>query len=768
MDLNEITFIPELFKQKSKGFDPVVADDPFISYAVLKDCCSLFASGGPCIPNYVTKEPIVSNIIQFSDDVWNDIAKGHKEREKREREAEKELEKEKEKEEAVAHQIKKKLDSEIDGVFNKHCFFLKKPCPVLIPYKSSLTHDEHEAYLRAFLKFKIRAAKTAAETAEYQHYLRLQNRVYEEQNCFMQFSHQVARLQMTAYNKVPDVITNYIDEYVQHRCKRSCKYESSYVDEQQIPICPQDPKKRFNSLCFTHIGHLLSLGSIPWIKIPNCHVANKLLVDESVSIQQPPAVDKKKDLKDILYKTPVSKDHNAAYLAQKHEANIVISSSALKIIADNYGPNFDKEWDIPVEVKSYPVKDADGSERNHRVVFIDKPMVKKTWTPMEKKQLFYKKSALASLTEIKRVPFFRMKSPLGFQYEKKEQTECTQYDDDFLDLTSTANHDTFGAQPAVVSPISKSPKKKRMAKASEAEKSPKKKGMAKASEAEKLLPVVKRETNSTDESCNPLLIDVKIENEKDKNIEIESHNELGSSYGKIEKERKGNKNSKKSKTMNSNPSKINNESGLQKTTIKREDTRELQPNNSSKSKYTEPPGCSSGGGVLENLLDMQESLFNSAQASNPQKLEKSKGSPTSHIEKPWSGTLHTEWQEHTQRQNCPAWSGINVHYQLFSLDFSSSDPGNTLQPFRIIVRHNLHGLSRFRSKKESSQAYIVYPKPESQAYFGCEVNTLSEIVQQWIHLLVRPNTTLLQDPIVALGSLNDCPGVSRYPAGINI
>ena len=51
----------------------------------------------------------------------------------------------------------------------------------------------------------------------------------------------------------------------------------------------------------------------------------------------------------------MSVDRNAAYLAQQHRANIVISTSAMKVLADNHGPNFDKEWDIPVEVKSYLV-----------------------------------------------------------------------------------------------------------------------------------------------------------------------------------------------------------------------------------------------------------------------------------------------------------------------------------------------------------------------------------------------------------------------------
>lgn len=52
----------------------------------------------------------------------------------------------------------------------------------------------------------------------------------------------------------------------------------------------------------------------------------------------------------------MSADRNAEYLAHYHRANIVISTSAMKVLVDNHGPNFDKEWDIPVEVKSYAEK----------------------------------------------------------------------------------------------------------------------------------------------------------------------------------------------------------------------------------------------------------------------------------------------------------------------------------------------------------------------------------------------------------------------------
>ena len=47
----------------------------------------------------------------------------------------------------------------------------------------------------------------------------------------------------------------------QHRWERSKKYPSRYVTEQNLPIRPQDPNKKFENLDFKHIGHLLSIVS---------------------------------------------------------------------------------------------------------------------------------------------------------------------------------------------------------------------------------------------------------------------------------------------------------------------------------------------------------------------------------------------------------------------------------------------------------------------------------------------------------------------------
>ena len=49
---------------------------------------------------------------------------------------------------------------------SKHNVFLKRSCPVKIPYKSSLTHEEHSFYLIAFLKYRARPPKTSVEHRE--------------------------------------------------------------------------------------------------------------------------------------------------------------------------------------------------------------------------------------------------------------------------------------------------------------------------------------------------------------------------------------------------------------------------------------------------------------------------------------------------------------------------------------------------------------------------------------------------------------------------
>ncbi|XP_045109399.1 little elongation complex subunit 2-like isoform X2 [Portunus trituberculatus] len=659
MNRKSVTFIPGIFRAQHVD-DNIQKDEPFVSEESLQQYCSLFAVDG--VPSNIREDPYLAEIIKFSDEDLDNIAQVQNQRQERQREEEKEIE-EKEKAE-------KKANSKVDQIFKEKAFYLKKQCPVKIPYKSSLTHEEHAAYLQVFLRLKKKSTTSGAEIPGYDNFLRLQNRVFEEQVNFMKFSHQVAVLELQAYNTIPGVINKYIDEYFQHRCKRASKYKEHYTTEQQIPICPLDHEKNFGKLSFTHIGHLLSLGTLPLIMIPHKLGSYTLKIDETVSERECRAQRMVQD-RNVLNDTPVSADRNAEYLAQQHRANIVISTSALKVLADNHGPNFDKEWDIPVEVKSYMIKDPDGNQTQHRVVYIDKPMPKKIWTPLEKKQLFFKKASLSHFTKIMRNKMFRMAAPAVFRYSETNINDydatsrtVAEYDDPFLDLTDATDNDVFGSES---------------------------------------LEKRKKETYSKKRKANNKTVNKSPVSAKLSRLETDK---LPVPEGKIQED--------------GNP-KVNSQDDTEQETF-----------DESNSKH-----------FLDSLLSLQNSLLKPSHtpAGNETEAQKDKTSkPNRSQPRPWTNKLTTNWMNAFEPHLCPGWTGKNVHYQLFSL---GPDAGHSNTPLRILVRSNLHGLSHFKKEPKKCKTYVTSTKIENQPYFGCEVSTLSEITQQWIQLLVRPNTSLL-------------------------
>ncbi|KAG0726264.1 Little elongation complex subunit 2 [Chionoecetes opilio] len=640
--------------------------------------CSLFAADG--VPNNIREDPHVAEIIRLSDEELNDIAQTQIQRENQR----KEEEKNKEEKGKLEQKIKTKLDSKVDEIFDEKAFYLRKQCPVKIPFKSTLSHEEHDAYLRVFLKIKEKPVMTLRQTAEYKHYLSLQHRVYEEQSNFMQFSHQVATLQLKNYNTVPEVITNYIDEYVEHRCKRALKYKEHYITEQQVPIRPQDPKRHFSKLSFTHIGHLLSLGTLPQFKIPYKCKLHELKIDDTVSKRERLSRSVTHD-KNALTDTPVSVDRNAEYLAQQHQANIVISTSALKVLADNHGPNFDKEWDIPVEVKSYSVKDPDGRQIQHRVVYIDKPLPKKTWTPLEKQQLFFKKAFLATFTEIKQSKKFRLHPPPLFHYSEPDQGGCvgdaadaasrtvTKYDDDFFSLSHTTDTDVFGDESVGKTELITRTKNRKMNKKG-IRTSPSTTKLSRSKAGKPQPPEGRAQDGKGNSNKRPQQLEVrdilpKAETTKNDDVTRTSEHFLNS-----EKYSKNQCSSDKGSTVNT-------------CMTKKAGKQETSKNNSRD--------------FLEDLLSMQGSLLKPLPTQGDEaEDQKDEASKSNKIPlRPWTNKLSTKWETLFEPHVCKYWTGKNVHYQLFSLGPDASQPTNSLWPMRVLVRSNLHGRSHFKFDK---------------------------------------------------------------------
>ena len=72
-----------------------------------------------------------------------------------------------------------------------------------------------------------------------------------------------------------------------------------------------------------------------------------------------------------MHKLSIIQDPNAGKLASLYVPDVIISSSALKCIMDNFYPAFNRAWEIPVHIQDYQgATPAD----TKRVIFIGKTL----------------------------------------------------------------------------------------------------------------------------------------------------------------------------------------------------------------------------------------------------------------------------------------------------------------------------------------------------------------------------------------------------------
>ena len=57
--------------------------------------------------------------------------------------------------------------------------------------------------------------------------------------------------------------------------------------------------------------------------------------------------------------------------------------SAIETLVCNLGPQYGEQWEVPVTVKSGP--------DSHKIIVLDKPLVKKAMTAREKNNLYFEK-----------------------------------------------------------------------------------------------------------------------------------------------------------------------------------------------------------------------------------------------------------------------------------------------------------------------------------------------------------------------------------------
>ena len=98
------TYINGLFRPPSTQATMVSATDPFLSSESLREYCSIWSEDKSGMPKYISDDPQIADILNFSDEWYDGVAKIQIERENKEKKAE----------EAASKVIQDKEDHERD------------------------------------------------------------------------------------------------------------------------------------------------------------------------------------------------------------------------------------------------------------------------------------------------------------------------------------------------------------------------------------------------------------------------------------------------------------------------------------------------------------------------------------------------------------------------------------------------------------------------------------------------------------------------------
>ena len=152
-----------------------------------------------------------------------------------------------------------------------------------------------------------------------------------------------------------------------------------------------------------------------------------------------------------LYKTNISFDKNAEKLAVQYRPDIVISVSSLKTIFDNFGPNFERDWEIPITIWMIA--------ENRRVILIDKPLPRKKLNTEDKLKWHAKIATKCFLLH----PFSQLMNTQNEIYNaeqssaKNDDRMCKKYDDLNIFQVDGLNDDSSSDEnPMVIAEVNNS------------------------------------------------------------------------------------------------------------------------------------------------------------------------------------------------------------------------------------------------------------------------------------------------------------------------
>jgi len=290
------------------------------------------------------------------------------------------------------------------------------------PKTSLLNQKEQNVYLNLKKKFQGYSQLDISllpliDQKDYTLFIQYRDVLQEEQEEYQNWCKDIFIQQGDSDIKcIPADVLRYIDEYYEERLRRvPMEIPRHYVPINQldkisnsgrellrlVPLVKEQSssKARFE---MRFEKPICQLGLVQKIIIPNentllQHPDKMVLITDYQKLceRYPPSstvadISKVKDSKfQQLHKNSVANDPNAEKLARIYKPDIVISTSAIKTIFNNFGPNYEREWEIPITL--WLIEDG------HCIIFINKPLPKKNMNVLDKKKWYAKIAAKSFL-----------------------------------------------------------------------------------------------------------------------------------------------------------------------------------------------------------------------------------------------------------------------------------------------------------------------------------------------------------------------------------
>ena len=290
------------------------------------------------------------------------------------------------------------------------------------PKTSILNQKEQNVYLNLKTKFQGYSQLDISllpliDQKDYKLFIQYRDLLQEEQEEYQNWCKDIFIQQGDSDIKfIPADVRRYIDEYYEERLRRvPMEIPRHYVPINQldkisnsgrellrlVPLVKEqsNSKARFE---MRFEKPICQLGLVQKIIIPNENTLlqhpDKMVLPtdyQKLCERYPPSntvadISKAKESKfQQLHKTSVANDPNAEKLARFYKPDIVISTSAIKTIFNNFGPNYEREWEIPITL--WLIEDG------QCIIFINKPLPKKNMNVLDKKKWYAKIAAKSFL-----------------------------------------------------------------------------------------------------------------------------------------------------------------------------------------------------------------------------------------------------------------------------------------------------------------------------------------------------------------------------------